>query len=55
MTWSNVIYGDLVSPTQAERRESTIARLLDSGIDTIAELGYSRASVQRIAKRAGLS
>lgn len=55
MTWSNVIYGDLVSPTQAERRESTIARLLDSGIDTIAALGYSRASVQRIAKRAGLS
>lgn len=44
-----------MSPTQAQRRESTIARLLDSGIDTIAELGYARASVQKIAARAGLS
>ncbi|WP_067543981.1 TetR/AcrR family transcriptional regulator [Nocardia crassostreae] len=42
-------------PTQRERREATIAKLLDASIATIDEIGYSRASVKTIATRAGLS
>lgn len=41
--------------TQQQRREDTIARLLDASIDTIVEMGYARASAAIIAKRAGLS
>lgn len=42
-------------PTQQERRESAIARLLDASIATIVELGYAKASASEITKRAGLS
>lgn len=41
--------------TQQERRESTVARLLDASIATIIEVGYARASAKTIARRAGVS
>ena len=41
--------------TQQERREETIARLLDAAIDTIIEFGYARTSAALIAKRAQVS
>ena len=41
--------------TQQQRREETIARLLDASIDTIIEVGYARASAAAIAKRAQVS
>lgn len=41
--------------TQQERREATVARLLDASIATIAEIGYARASAKVIAARAGVS
>lgn len=41
--------------TQQERREATVARLLDASIDTIVEIGYARASAKVIAARAGVS
>ncbi|HEX7323100.1 MAG TPA: TetR/AcrR family transcriptional regulator [Mycobacterium sp.] len=41
--------------TQRERREATVARLLDAGIATIVEVGYARASAKTIAERAGVS
>jgi AcrR family transcriptional regulator len=41
--------------TQQQRREETVARLLDAAIDTIVEVGYARASAAVIAKRAGVS
>jgi AcrR family transcriptional regulator len=41
--------------TQQQRREETIARLLDASIDTIIEIGYARASAAVIAKRAQVS
>jgi AcrR family transcriptional regulator len=41
--------------TQQQRREATVARLLDAGIATIIEVGYARASAKVIAKRAGVS
>ena len=41
--------------TQQERREETIARLLDAAIDTIIEVGYARASAKVIARRAQVS
>ena len=41
--------------TQQQRREETIARLLDASIDTIIEVGYARASAAVIAKRARVS
>lgn len=41
--------------TQRQRREETVARLLEAGIATIAEVGYARASAAVIAKRAGVS
>ena len=41
--------------TQQQRREDTIARLLDASIDTIIEVGYARASAAAIAKRAQVS
>lgn len=41
--------------TQQQRREETIARLLDASIDTIVEVGYARASAAVIAKRAEVS
>lgn len=41
--------------TQQQRREETVARLLDACIDTIIEVGYARASAAVITKRAGVS
>lgn len=41
--------------TQRQRREETVARLLEASIATIVEVGYARASAAVIAKRAGVS
>lgn len=41
--------------TQQERRETTVAGLLDASIATIAEIGYARASAKIIARRANVS
>lgn len=41
--------------TQQQRREDTIARLLDASIATIIEVGYARASAKVIAQRAHVS
>ncbi|WP_343599310.1 TetR/AcrR family transcriptional regulator [Mycobacterium sp.] len=41
--------------TQRQRREQTVARLLDASIATIAEVGYARASAAAITKRANVS
>jgi AcrR family transcriptional regulator len=41
--------------TQQQRREDTIARLLDASIATIIEVGYARASAKEIAQRAQVS
>lgn len=41
--------------TQQQRREETVARLLDAGIETIIEVGYAKASAAVIAKRAKVS
>lgn len=41
--------------TQQQRREETVARLLDASIATIAEVGYARASAAVITKRANVS
>lgn len=41
--------------TQRQRREATIARLLDVSIATITEVGYARASAKTIARHAGVS
>jgi AcrR family transcriptional regulator len=41
--------------TQQQRREETIARLLDASIETIVEVGYARASAKVIAARAQVS
>ena len=41
--------------TQQQRREETVARLLDASIDTIIDVGYARASAAVIARRAKVS
>lgn len=41
--------------TQQQRREETVARLLEACIATIVEIGYARASAAEITKRAGVS
>jgi AcrR family transcriptional regulator len=41
--------------TQQQRRETTVARLLDAGIAAIIEVGYARASAKTIARRARVS
>lgn len=41
--------------TQQQRREDTIARLLDASIETIVEVGYAKASAKVIAARAEVS
>ncbi|MGV0790442.1 TetR/AcrR family transcriptional regulator [Mycolicibacterium sp. XJ1819] len=41
--------------TQQQRREETIARLLDASIETIVEVGYAKASAAVIARRAKVS
>lgn len=44
-----------VRRTQADRTAETRGKLLDAAVDTLVELGYSRASTQEIARRAGVS
>lgn len=41
--------------TQKERREGTIRKILDAATETLIEIGYSEASVQRICDRAEVS
>src|SRR5689334_4031113 len=41
--------------TQQQRRDETVARLIDACIDTIVDVGYARASAATITKRAGVS
>ena len=41
--------------TQQQRRDETVARLLDASIATIVEIGYARASAAVITKRAQVS
>ncbi|WP_123028341.1 TetR/AcrR family transcriptional regulator [Mycolicibacterium stellerae] len=41
--------------TQRQRREDTIARLLDASIASIIEVGYARTSAKVVAKRAEVS
>ena len=41
--------------TQAERRASMRARLLDATIDCLSRLGYSRTTTTEVAERAGVS
>jgi AcrR family transcriptional regulator len=41
--------------TQRQRREETVARLLDASIAAIVEVGYARASAAEITRRAGVS
>ncbi|MFQ6398858.1 TetR/AcrR family transcriptional regulator [Nocardia sp. KC 131] len=41
--------------TQAERRATTIAKLVDATIEAIAEVGYHRASLGEISQRSGVS
>jgi AcrR family transcriptional regulator len=44
-----------MSRTQQQRRDETVARLLDAGIATIVEVGYARASAAEITRRASVS
>jgi AcrR family transcriptional regulator len=41
--------------SQQERREGTIRKLLDAATETLIDVGYAEASVQRICARADLS
>jgi AcrR family transcriptional regulator len=41
--------------TQQQRREETVARLLEASIATIIEVGYARASAAVVTRRAGVS
>jgi AcrR family transcriptional regulator len=41
--------------TQKERREGTIRKLLEAATDTLIDVGYAEASVQRICVRAEVS
>lgn len=52
---SNAAANNTTRRTQAERRESTIARLVDATISCLVSAGYSGTSVKAIAEQAGLS
>lgn len=41
--------------TQAERREGTIAALVDAAVEALGEIGYARTTTAEIARRAGVS
>lgn len=42
-------------PTQRQRRERTIGRILDATVEALGEVGYSRTTVTEIGARAGVS
>ena len=42
-------------PTQQQRRDSTISRLLDATVQSIAEVGYARSSLGEVCGRSGVS
>jgi AcrR family transcriptional regulator len=41
--------------TQAERREGTIAALVDAAVTSLGDVGYARTTTNEIARRAGVS
>src|SRR5680860_399919 len=41
--------------TQQERRDATMAKLLDGTIAALAEVGYARTTIKEICDRAGVS
>jgi AcrR family transcriptional regulator len=41
--------------TQAERREGTIAALVDAAVTSLGEVGYARTTTAEISRRAGIS
>ncbi|AWB90967.1 TetR/AcrR family transcriptional regulator [Aeromicrobium chenweiae] len=41
--------------TQAERREGTIAAIVDAAVEALGEVGYARTTTTEIARRAGVS
>jgi AcrR family transcriptional regulator len=41
--------------TQAERREGTIAAVVDAAVELLGEVGYARTTTTEIARRAGVS
>ncbi len=44
-----------VRRTQTQRREATVAKLLDAAAEALIDVGYTGASVQEICTRAGVS
>ena len=45
----------LVTRTQAQRRASTQAKILDATVEALVHVGYAGASTTEICKRAGVS
>lgn len=45
----------IVRQTQRERKEATVAKLLDATLRSILEVGYGRTSIQEICSRAQVS
>ena len=41
--------------TQTQRRESTIAAVVDAAVESLGEIGYARTTTAEIARRAGVS
>lgn len=41
--------------TQAQRREGTIAAVVDAAVEALGEVGYARTTTAEIARRAGIS
>lgn len=41
--------------SQRERREGTIAKLIDAAIESLLEVGYAKTSVAEVCRRAGVS
>ncbi len=41
--------------TQAQRREGTIAAVVDAAVEALGEVGYARTTTAEIARRAGVS
>lgn len=47
--------GDVTHMSQAERRRSTTAKLLEATIDSVLDIGYTATTVRSVAERAGVS